>query len=626
MAAVWKPSWERAWKIVTDFDLKYSRDVYYDPLHFLSLMADQALVNSLGPNPGIAKVVNVTYHVINSLLVFAFLLMTGAGTRASFIGALVFAAHPLQVGTVAWIGERKNLLVTLFYLASIILFLRYLSRGSARYLVFVAILFILGLLSKPSAVTLPAALLCLVAVCNPEKAKDRGVIYLLAALLVLAMGWGVYVLSTERTYASILPPWPYRPLIAAGAVWFYLWKFFAPLQLVPLYPRWDVVGDPGWFIVLLIAFMALAAVLAYFRKRLDRWILWGVLFFLINLSLVSGLIPFGYMTYTFVADHFLYLPMIGLALIVARCIHIFSRSFRFDSVQGKVVVVALYAWVAILGLASVKQTLLWRDPYSVWEETLEVNKTSFAAYNNFGVLCLARGEYEKAIRMFREAAALAPKPDKPYENIGRAFTLMGDIESAKRAYEKSLEIDPTAEVPQRMIGRILDREGRFDDAIATFRKALAANPDSGALYNDLGLSLYRSGREEDSLRAFDKAIQLTPFFPDPYVNKATALLSRGDADGAIPLLQRAIGLDSGFLAHNVLGAAYAHKHEYSRALIQFITAYRIQANYPGIRDNVANAMMDMKNYDAAALFCSESAEKGLPCSTETLNRISGRLP
>lgn len=704
IAAIWKPSWERAWKILTDFRLEDAYEVYYDPLHFLSLMLDQILVNSLEPNAGISKVMNVVYHVVNSVLVFALLLMIGTGRRASLIGALVFAAHPIQVGTVAWIAERKNLLSTLFYVASMILFLRYLSggvihsakheksplppftkgglregltkesvgeaclpsaestvgpafspfskgglrgildgvlkcpqRGPARsspetlcppgwgskYLIPVLILFVLGLLSKPSAVTLPAALLCLVMVCYREKINDRGVIYILTTLFVLAVAWGIYVLSTERTYASILPSWPYRPLIASAAIWFYLEKFVIPLQLAPLYPRWDVVGNPGWFVVLFMAFLGVSSILVYFRKRLDKWILWGVLFFLINLSLVSGLVPFGFMVSSFVADHFLYLPMVGLALIVARCADLAYRRFGIETAAGKAVMVGLYLWVAVLGLASVKQTMLWSDPLAVWEATLEVNKTSFVAYNNYGLVCMQRGDYLKAISMFQKVAELAPRLDKPYSNMGWAYRLLGDEKSAKRMYEKALEVDPNSELANRMLGQILDREGRYQEAIATFKQALNANPRSGVLYTDLGLSYYRSGREEDALKAFDKAMELTPFYPDPYMHKAAALLSKGDVDGAIPLLKRATSLATSAQAHNILGAAYAQKHQYSLALNQFVIAYKLRADFPGIRDNVANAMMDLNNYQAAAHFCSESAARGLPCSAETTARISG---
>ena len=159
ITAVWKPGWQRAWRIVTDFDLQYTGEVYYNPLHMLSLMADQLLSNSPDqPSAWIAKLMNVVYHTANSVLVFLLLLMTGTGRRPAFIGALIFAVHPVQVGTVAWVAERKNVLAVLFYVASVMLFLRYLSTERRKYLWWVVLCFAASLLAKPSAVTLPVAL------------------------------------------------------------------------------------------------------------------------------------------------------------------------------------------------------------------------------------------------------------------------------------------------------------------------------------------------------------------------------------------------------------------------------------------------------------------------------------
>ena len=131
VAAVWKPGWQRAWRIVTDFKLQYTGEVYYNPLQSLSLMADQLFSTSPDqPSPGVSKLMNVVYHIANSVLVFLLLLMVGTGRRPAFIGALIFALHPVQVGTVVWVVERKNLLATLFYLASVMLFLKYLSDST----------------------------------------------------------------------------------------------------------------------------------------------------------------------------------------------------------------------------------------------------------------------------------------------------------------------------------------------------------------------------------------------------------------------------------------------------------------------------------------------------------------
>ena len=138
-----------------------------------------------------------------------------------------------------------------------------------------------------------------------------------------------------------------------------------------------------------------------------------MLFFAINLVLVSGLIPFGYMSHSFVADHFLYLPMVGVALIIARALEKLFHKLGADSTSGKLLMVALYLWVAVLGVASVHQTWLWRDPLSMWEATLKANPNSFAANNNLGLFLRMRGEYDRALTLFKRASELAPQPGPP---------------------------------------------------------------------------------------------------------------------------------------------------------------------------------------------------------------------
>ena len=289
MSAVWKPGWQRAWKIVTDFDLQYTGEVYYNPLHMLSLMADQILANSPDrASAWMAKLMNVIYHIANSVLVFFLLLMAGTGRRPAFIGALIFGVHPAQVGTVAWVAERKNLLAALFYVASVMLFLRYLSTERRKYLWWVVVCFAASLLAKPSAVTLPVALAALSLVSGYERFKRPVIVGLLAALFLMALGWGAYVLQTERTYSGILPAWPYRPFVSAGAFWFYMKELLLPIGLAPIYPRWDVSANIPGFSALLAALLGLVGVLIYYRKRIDKWILWGVLFFFVNFVLVFG--------------------------------------------------------------------------------------------------------------------------------------------------------------------------------------------------------------------------------------------------------------------------------------------------------------------------------------------------
>jgi tetratricopeptide (TPR) repeat protein len=625
ITAVWKPGWQRAWKIVTDFDLQYTGEVYYNPLHMLSLMADQILSPSEDqPSAWIAKLMNVVYHSANSVLVFLLLLMAGTGRRPAFMGALIFAVHPVQVGTVAWVAERKNLLAALFYVASVMLFLRYLSTERRRYLWWVVPCFAASLLAKPSAVTLPVALATLPVVYGFQRFKRPAVIGLLAALFFIALGWGGYVLLTERTYSGLLPAWPYRPFILAGAFWFYTSKLLLPMDLAPIYPRWDVSANIPWFSALLAAFLGLTGILTYYRRKIDKWTLWGMLFFAINLALVSGLIPFGYMTHSFVADHFLYLPMVGVALIIARAVEKLFHRLGTDSISGKSLMVGLYLWVAALGVVSVHQTWLWRDPLSMWEATLKANPDSFAANNNLGFLLMTRGEYDRALTLLKKASELVPSMDVPYFNQGEVYRLTGDNAGAKKMYKKAIWINPRHVGARVNLAEIMWKEGKEDEAIEYLKKSITRNPRSGKLLNELGLLYYYQGKEEDSLKEFTRAIELDPLLPVPYIQKGVILLSRGRPDEAIPLLKTAVSLDTRADAHNVLGAAYAQKGEYGQALAEFRAAYKIQPRFPAVIENIANALIDLHDYEGAARFCYENGKLGMPCPQETLQRIRAR--
>jgi len=352
--------------------------------------------------------------------------------------------------------------------------------------------------------------------------------------------------------------------------------------------------------------------------------LWGMLFFAFNLVLVSGLIPFGYMSHSFVADHFLYLPMVGVALIIARALQKLFHKFGADSTSGKLIMVALYLWVAVLGVASVHQTWLWRDPLSMWEATLKANPNSFAANNNLGLFLRMRGEYDRALTLFKRATELRPQQDLTYWNQGEVYRLTGDNAGARKMYAKALWINPRHAEARVMLAEILWKEGKEGEAIEYVKKSITRNPRSGKLLSTLGLFYYRQGKEEDALKQFNWAIELDPFLPVPYLYKGVILLSRGLPDEAIAVLKTAVGHTALAEVYNVLGAAYAHKGEYGRALEEFRAAYKIQPKLLGVGDNIANAMMDLHDYDGAARFCSENSKLGMPCAEETLKRIRER--
>jgi protein O-mannosyl-transferase len=627
--AVWKPSWERARTIVADFDLQYSTVAYYIPLHFLSLMADQALLGNVErPRAWISKVANVAYHAANASLVFALLLALGTGRMAALFGALVFALHPVQVGTVAWVVERKNVLSTFFYLSAFLVFLRFCRTERFSIGVGVVVIFAAGLLSKPSVVTLPVAMVAAL-VLLPDLDLHRKKPWVLSGIvLALALTWGLFVVSTEVSYPGILPPWFMRPLLAAGVIWFYLAKLVYPRELLVVYPRWDVDAHAWEFLLLFFGLTLVCAALAYahHRRQLDPVSVWGIVLFLVNLLPVSGLAAFGYMGHSFVADHFMYLPFVGLAVVVARCADRLMQAVDGRPRIAIVLSTGALAVLAVLAVLSVNQVMLWRDPALLWEASLRVNKKSTAIYLNYGALCMDRGQLDQALSLLSKAAELSPRFDASYNNMGRILLSQGRKDEARQVFHKSLEANPKGVVPRVMLARILTEENKPDEALRFLQESVEANSADPTLRTQLAQAFRQLGKEDQALKELDRAIAIAPTAPAPAVAKAHILLTRGRPGEAMVLLRKALKHGSDADAHNLLGAALAQEGNIAQAQEEFAKAYRLNPALPGIRDNMANALMDMKEYGKARAVCSAAEKSGMPCSRETLERLRSALP
>ncbi|MBI5249794.1 MAG: tetratricopeptide repeat protein [Desulfomonile tiedjei] len=621
--AIWKPGLDRAWRIVTDFDLKYTKVAYYHPLHFLSLMAEQAMLpDSKEPQPWISKSMNVFYHVINALLVFYLLTYIGNSRKAALIGALIFAIHPVQVGTVAWIAERKNLLCTVFYLSALIVFLKFLDTDKRANFALAVLFLIGGLLSKPVAVTLPATMAVWLLVVSGGKVSRVSSCGLIAVMFLLAAAWGTYVVATEISYPGVLPDWEYRPLLAAGAIWFYVGKLFYPVGLVPVYPRWDITGHVWLFSGLFAALAVIAGLIAKFRKRIDPVILWGLLFFLINILPVAGLVPFGHMGHSFVADHFMYLPMVGIVIVFSCLAQAFLRWLGEASWRGEALTVILYVVVCALAVLSIKQTFLWRDPGALWEATLAITKTSAAAYNNYGSVLMKRGENQKALHFFEKAAELSPNLDIAYMNMGRTYRAMGDKGKAWEMFSKAFEVNPSNSGARTMLAVMLREQGDYPGAVKFLEESVKLSPKDVMLRTDLGISYYRLGDWQKALEEFEKANRLDPLFPNPYVHMASILLSREEnLDLSVNLLNKALSLAVSPEAHRLLGIAYAQKGDPQRSLEEFLKAYSLEPDLPGLRDNMVNLLLDLGQTSAAEEICSEAEQVGKQCSKEVLERL-----
>jgi tetratricopeptide (TPR) repeat protein len=623
IAAIWPPSWQRAWKIITDWDLSYTGVTYYSPLHFLSLMADQALIGpSLQPQPWISKLMNIVYHAANTVLVLFLFYSLGLGRRAALLGALLFGVHPLQMGTVAWVAERKNLLGCFFYLAGFLGFVQYLQKRRPSYVLLTVGCFCAGLLSKPSVVTLPVILAIFYLFAGQETKDQKAPYGLFIFLVAAAVGWGLYTMSLEVTYEGMLPPVLYRPLLASGALLFYIGKFLYPATLVPVYPKWDVQGHVILFLAAFGALVGATVILGWLRSRVDRLILFGLAFFVINVLPIAGLVPFGYMSHSFVADHLTYLPLVGLALVAARGFEILLQRVKCLTGLHTVILAGAYVLVCALGTLSIRQSLIWHDPITLWKATLKVNTRSAAVYNNYGLACLAQGRLAQAEELFQKALELFPGLAAAYQNLGRIYYARGNRKAAREMFEKAQWLKPEDNFPRLMLATMLREQGKYDEAIAFLSRCIRHTPGSYVLRLELARTFKESGRLDEALKEVDAAIKVDPLSPLGFMNKAIILLQLNRPNDAESQLRHSVANGETAQARNLLGLCHLAQGEPEKGLREFLRAYEIDPRFPAVRNNVAKALIQMHKPSKAQEFCTQAAREGRPCSEAILKQLS----
>lgn len=437
--------------------------------------------------------VNVLLHGINVLLLVAFLRELGLSAGSSAFGAGLFALHPVQVASVAWIAERKNVLAGAFVLISLLAFTRFLKHSRVRAFVLSWVAFLLAMLSKTQVAALPLALFTLGLVLQPGSGGGgrpggaitlRGAAALGASLLpFFAVAAALSLLTIAYEVKEWTPEFPLldRLLIAANALGFYVRTILMPIGLSPIYPQWqlDRAAFSWWLAPLL--FVVLGALAWQYRSRIPLLCLWGCGFFLFLLLPVLGLRTFNFFTYSFVADHFVYFSMIGVSVAVARAWDLLpAETPPTDKAFGRV---RHRLWggfagtvLVVLALLTQLETRHWRDNLSFWLRVRERDPRGFLALYNLGNHFRERGEWAQAAEYYASASAIRPRADYAFRRY---------VDAVRRA------------------------EGALA-AVEACDKRLAAQPGFPAAYLERGISLEHLGQVAEASEAYREALRLSP--------------------------------------------------------------------------------------------------------------------
>ena len=404
------------------------------------------------------------------------------GLRGAWWVALLFAAHPVHVESVAWITERKNVLSALFYLLAFAAYLDFDRSGRRRFYVLALIAFLAAMLSKTVAASFPVALG--LALLWQHKGLGRSDLLRLVPFLVLALTMPLITVQmeggmVETVRADFDFSWFQRFSIAGHALLFYPLKILFPYPLTFNYPRWDMdagVAALAWPIVLALA--AAAGVAAMWRRGHHGFVL-AAAFYVVTISPALGFLDVFPFRYSFVADHFQYMASIGVLILVVQGV-----TLQVDRAAPKLGVPAerLAAGVGIVTLI-VLSTMTWnqsrayRDLPTLWEHTIERNPDSWLAHNNLGLLYYEEDKLEAALEHLDRAIASKPRSVESYTARGMVHAKRGDNARAAADFDRAVELDPA--YPQARLNRgnfYLDI-GRYQQAIVDLALFVEGNPD-----------------------------------------------------------------------------------------------------------------------------------------------------
>jgi cytochrome c-type biogenesis protein CcmH/NrfG len=498
------------------------------------------------------------YHLVNLLLhigcvVLVLKILRLLRIPGAELATIVFALHPVNVETVAWITERKNTLSGVFALAATLWYLKFdesrsgrekdgpQGRGYRNYALAIG-LFLLGLLSKTAIVTLPLALLVIFWWKRGVISLRRDVVplipfFFLSAAAGLMTCWVEYVNIAYRARTLDFSPVE-RCLIAGRAFWFQLGKLLWPSNLMFIYPRWEINAHVWWQYLFPLAVLGLLGVL-WSLRRWSRVPLAGVLIYIVLLLPSLGFLNQYAFIYTFVTDHWQYLACLGIITPCAGGIVLLVGQFKRWKDWLEPGITLLLG--GVLFLLTWQQSRMYTDIETLYRTTIARNPGCWMAYVNLGNILHQTNRIPEAMDLFKQALEI--KPAVAHYSLGNAFVETGRTSEAIDEYKQALLIDPDYAEAHNNLGGALSVAGRTSEAIDEYTQALRINPAYAKAHNNLGIALVQTGRASEAIDQYKQALRITPNSADAHNNLAAALTQMGQVSEAIEQLKAALRIN-----------------------------------------------------------------------------------
>ena len=604
----------------------------YYPLVFTSFWLEHKL---WGLNPFGYHTVNLILHILNALLFFWLALKIYP--RLAFISALLFAIHPIQVETVAWITERKNLLSLFFFLSAILVYLRFDRTRRMKYYLLTVAMFVFALLSKSVAA-------CFIFVPVLYKWwRDGKVTWrearLSAVFIVLGLLSGLYTIYLEFYNAGahgkeFALPFLERFILSGRIIFFYIYKLLFPFHFMFFYPRWQVDARIWWQWLFPFAVMVGLGLLVYYRKRIGRGALALFIFYIASIFPALGFVNVFPMKFSFVADHFSYLSTPALLLLLCASVTFFFDKLKIKfpklhSTLFRVFWAGLFILIVIyLCGKSMILTRNYKNEITHWSNLIRDNPKAWIAYNNLGLIYDNIGKTESAMDLYTKAIAIKPNFAEAYNNRGNAYKDQGNIQQAFSDFNKAIAINPNYAEAYNNRGTAYGKQGNIQQAISDFNKAIAIKPNYAEAYNNRGTIYRNQGNIQQAILDFNKAIEIDPNESDIYYNRGIAYEEQGNIQQAVSDYTKVIAINPNDAdAHYNRGTVYFQQGKFVQAISDYNKAIAINPNSFKTYRTRAVAYYLAKKYDNAWIDVHKAEALGgavHPGFLDALKKASGR--
>ncbi|MBC2716515.1 MAG: tetratricopeptide repeat protein [Desulfobacteraceae bacterium] len=587
---------------------KEAINFYWHPLTWISHMTD---CHFFGLNAGMHHLTSLLIHIFNTLLLFfIFHQMTGAFWRSALIATL-FAVHPINVDSVAWIAERKNVLNTLFWMITMLAYIYYARRPGFRRYLLIIIPFMLGLASKPMLVTLPCVLLLIdfwplgrmnlfqsgnhfdldSGRLSFQEIPVRHLILEKIPLFILSfITVGISVLSVHITQ-QIVPddaiPMSLRTANALVSYIKYIVKIIWPHDLAVFYPFPAAI--PAWQPAAAGLILTGISIGILLKIKKAPYLLTGWLWYLGTLFPVIGIFQQG--LWPEMSDRWAYVPQIGLFIIFSwGSFAIISRVPRHKTIVSFLTPAIIIA----LMLVSRHQASYWANSATLFRHNLDVTENNPVAHFYLGAALATNGQIDQAIDHYYQSLALK-ESDEVHNNLGNALAQKGQIDQAIKHINIALKKNPLNHQALNNMGNVFLEMGEPDNAIIYFNRALHAAPQITEIHNNIGNALLQKNMPNEAISHFNIILNDDPYHIEANINMGVALIRLNRIDAAITHYQAALKAAPEIAeAHNNLGVLLLQKGQSDEAKTHFETAIRLRPGYANARSNLEKLLTILK--------------------------------